>query len=185
MFGKIRRAAQQLQQRPERLLALGFLLLIVLGTVLLALPVSSRSGRGIGWFNSLFTATSAVCVTGLVAVDTAGAFSPFGQAMLLGLIQVGGLGFMVFATAVMSVLGHRISLKGRMLIRESMNTASPAGLVKLSQVYGLMALGIEGLGAALLALRFVPASSADPLCVSFQVTDAQNADHSSLPLAAE
>ena len=68
MFGKIRRAAQQLQQRPERLLALGFLLLIVLGTVLLALPVSSRSGRGIGWFNSLFTA---LCIVAIQIVNSA------------------------------------------------------------------------------------------------------------------
>jgi len=156
MLRKYRQWFAALQQRPERMLALGFLLLILVGTVLLALPFSARDGRGIGWFNSLFTATSAVCVTGLVAVDAAAAFSPFGQAALLVLIQVGGLGFMVFATMVMSMLGHRISLKGRMLIQESMNTASPAGLVKLSRVYGLMALGIEMLGAALLSIRFIP-----------------------------
>ena len=156
MPGKARQWFARLQQRPERLLALGFLVLILLGAAVLSLPAASRDGQGIGWFNGLFTATSAVCVTGLVAVDTAAAFSPFGQIALLVLIQVGGLGFMVFATVVMSMLGHRISLKGRMLIKESMNTPTPAGLVRLSRVYGLMALGIELLGATLLSLRFVP-----------------------------
>ncbi len=157
MGSKAKQWFAKLLQRPERLLALGFLALILVGSALLSLPVSARSGRGIGYFNGLFTATSAVCVTGLVAVDTATAFSPFGQAVLLVLIQVGGLGFMVFATLVMSMLGHRFSLKGRMLIRESMNVTSAAGLVKLSRIYGLMALGIELTGAALLAVRFVPA----------------------------
>ena len=148
--------AQRLSQRPERLLALGFFLLILLGAALLALPVSSRDGRGIGLFDSLFTATSAVCVTGLVAVDTGTAFSPFGQAVLLLLIQVGGLGFMVFATLLMSMLGHRISLRERMLIRESMNASSLSGLAGLVRGNVLLALSIEGAGALLLAFRFVP-----------------------------
>lgn len=159
--GKMRAKARQwfskLLTRPERLLALGFLVLILLGSVLLSLPVSARNGRGIGYFNGLFTATSAVCVTGLVAVDTATSFAPFGQAVLLVLIQVGGLGFMVFATLIMSMLGHRFSLKGRMLMRESMNASTTAGLVHLARVYGLMALGIELAGAALLSIRLVPA----------------------------
>ena len=148
--------AERLSQRPERLLALGFFLLIVVGTLLLALPAASRDGRGLGMFDSFFTATSAVCVTGLVAVDTGAAFSLFGQIVLLLLIQVGGLGFMVFATMVMSMLGHRVSLRERMLIQESMNTYNIKGLVRLSRVYALLALGIELAGAALLSIRFIP-----------------------------
>ncbi len=141
----------------ESVLALGFLAVILAGTVLLALPVAAVSGRSVGLFDSLFTATSAVCVTGLVAVDTGTTFSPFGQVVLMILIQVGGLGFMAFATTIMMMLGHRISLKGRMLIRESMNCASLSDLVALTRLYLLLALGIELIGAGLLAIRFIPA----------------------------
>lgn len=140
----------------ESLLALGFLAVILAGTVLLALPAATQSGRSIGLFDSLFTATSAVCVTGLVAVDTGATFSAFGQAVLLALIQVGGLGFMVFATMIMVMLGRKISLRGRMLIRESMNSASLSDLSGLTRLYLLLALGIEMAGAALLSVRFIP-----------------------------
>ena len=144
------------KRRPEGVLALGFLAVIALGTILLSLPAAARTGRSIGLFDSLFTATSAVCVTGLVAVDTGTTFSAFGQGVLLVLIQVGGLGFMVFATTIMTMLGRRISLKGRMLIRESMNSGSLYNLGGLTKLYLLLSLGIELLGAALLSLRFIP-----------------------------
>ena len=144
------------EPRPEEWLVFGFLGIILLGTLLLALPVSSINGQSIGLLDSLFTATSAVCVTGLVAVDTGTTFSLFGQAVLLALIQVGGLGFMVFATRIMLMLGRRISIKNRLLIRESMNSASLSNLGGLARRYLLLALGIEAAGAALLAMRFVP-----------------------------
>ncbi len=144
------------EYRQESVLVFGFLTLILLGTVLLVLPVSSRTGQSIGISDSLFTATSAVCVTGLVAVDTGNAFSLFGQIVLLALIQIGGLGFMVFATRIMVILGRKISLKGRMLIRESMNGASLTDLSALMRLYLMLTLGIEALGALLLSVRFVP-----------------------------
>lgn len=147
------------QERPwhaESILVFGFLALILIGTALLALPAAAKNGQSIGLFSSFFTATSAVCVTGLVAVDTGTAFSLFGQITLLVLIQVGGLGFMVFATMIMVMLGRKISLKGRMLIRESMNGASLSELSGLTGLYLLLALGIEAVGMGLLALRFVP-----------------------------
>ena len=125
--------------RPEEWLVFGFLGIILLGTLLLALPASTKDGHSIGLFDSLFTATSAVCVTGLVAVDTGTTFSLFGQAVLLVLIQVGGLGFMVFATRVMLMLGRRISIKNRMLIRESMNGTSLSNLGSLARLYLLLA----------------------------------------------
>ena len=143
-------------QHAESILALGFLAVILLGTVLLALPAASRSGKGIGLFDSLFTATSAVCVTGLVAVDTGTTFSLFGQVVLLVLIQVGGLGFMVFATMIMVALGRKISIRGRMLIRESMNGSSLSDLGRLTWLYLLLALGFELVGTAVLSIRFVP-----------------------------
>ena len=143
-------------QHAESILALGFLAVILLGTVLLALPAASRSGKGIGLFDSLFTATSAVCVTGLVAVDTGTTFSVFGQIVLLVLIQVGGLGFMVFATMIMVALGRKISIRGRMLIRESMNGASLSDLGRLTWLYLLLALAIETVGTVLLSIRLIP-----------------------------
>ena len=143
-------------QHAESILALGFLAVILLGTVLLALPAASRSGKGIGLFDSLFTATSAVCVTGLVAVDTGTTFSFFGQVVLLILIQVGGLGFMVFATMIMVALGRKISIRGRMLIRESMNGTSLSDLGRLTWMYLLLSLAIEVAGMILLSVRLVP-----------------------------
>ena len=141
---------------PEEWLVFGFLGIILLGALLLALPLSTRDGHSIGLFDSLFTATSAVCVTGLVAVDTGTTFSLFGQVVLMALIQVGGLGFMVFATRVMMRLGRRISIKNRMLIRESMNGASLSNLGGLARLYLMLSVGIEALGAALLSIRFIP-----------------------------
>ena len=144
------------EARPEAMLVLGFLAVILLGTALLNLPISSKSGRSLGLFDSLFTATSAVCVTGLVAVDTGTTFSLFGQAVLLALIQVGGLGFMVFATMLMGLLGRKLSIRGRLLIRESMNDVTLSGLGRLTGLYFALALGIELVGMLILALRFVP-----------------------------
>ena len=143
-------------RHAESVLAFGFLAVILVGAVLLALPVSSASGQRIGFFDSLFTSASAVCVTGLVALDTGTTFSLFGQTVLLVLIQVGGLGFMVFATMIMVMLGRRISLRGRMLIRESMNFDSLSDLGSITRLYLLLSLGIELIGMALLSLRFVP-----------------------------
>lgn len=152
----LRKNGRQKALHPAAMLILGFLVLILVGTILLALPVSACDGKSIGLFDSLFTATSAVCVTGLVAVDTGTTFSLFGQIALLVLIQVGGLGFMVFATMIMVMLGRKISLRGRMLIRESMNTASLSDLSALTLAYMALALGFEILGAGLLSIRFVP-----------------------------
>ena len=143
-------------QHAESILALGFLAVILLGTVLLALPIAAKNGQSIGLFDSLFTSTSAVCVTGLVVVDTGTTFSLFGQIVLIVLIQVGGLGFMVFATMLMVMLGRKISIRGRMLIRESMNASSLSDLGSLTRLYLLLSLTIELVGAVTLCFRFVP-----------------------------
>ena len=144
------------QARPEAMLTLGFLAVILLGTALLKLPMATRTGESLGLFDSLFTATSAVCVTGLVAVDTGTTFSPFGQAVLLVLIQVGGLGFMVFATMLMGILGRKLSIRGRLLIRESMNGVTLSGLGRLAGLYLALALCIELMGTLMLSIRCVP-----------------------------
>ena len=135
-------------QHAESILTLGFLALILLGTVLLALPIAAKSGQSIGLFDSLFTSTSAVCVTGLVVVDTGTTFSLFGQIVLIV--------FMVFATMLMVMLGRKISIRGRMLIRESMNASSLSDLGSLTRLYLLLSLAIELIGTITLCFRFVP-----------------------------
>ena len=143
-------------RHPEGILTLGFLVLILLGTGLLSLPAATANGQGLRFADSLFTSTSAVCVTGLVAVDTGTTFSLFGKIVLLVLIQIGGLGFMVFATMIMTMLGRKLSIKGRMLIRESMNSSSLSDLGHLTVLYLMLSLGIEFIGTAILSIRFIP-----------------------------
>ncbi|HNW85364.1 MAG TPA: potassium transporter TrkG [Candidatus Limiplasma sp.] len=142
--------------RPERVMALGFLCVILVGTLLLTLPISANSGRSVGVHNAMFTATSAVCVTGLITVDTADTYTTLGRVVILLLIQIGGLGFMIFATLVMVALGKRISLRNRVLIRESMNMTSLGGMVRLAKWFSMLAFLIEGSGAILLCTRFIP-----------------------------
>ncbi len=142
--------------RPERVLALGFLGLIILGTILLSLPIASVTKQSIGLHKALFTATSSVCVTGLVVLDTGTSFTFFGRMVIMVLIQIGGLGLMIFATLVMIALGRRISLRNRVLIRESMNTTSLSGLIRLIKWFTLMAFLFELAGAIILSTRFIP-----------------------------
>ena len=139
-----------------RLIALGFAGIIVLGMLLLAMPAASQSGKSIGLFDALFTSTSAVCVTGLVVRDTGTTFTFFGQLVLLCLIQIGGLGFMTFTTMLFRVIGRRVSLRERMLMRESLNEDSLSGLDALIRWVMLSAFTVELIGAAMLSVRMVP-----------------------------
>lgn len=141
---------------PLRGIALGFAGLILLGCLLLSLPCASRSGRSIGGFDALFTSASAVCVTGLTIPDTASSFSLFGRTVLLCLIQIGGLGFMTFAALLFRLIGRRISLKERLLIREALNEEGVGSAAELIGWAARNAFAAELLGAALLSLRFVP-----------------------------
>ena len=134
----------------------GFAGIILLGSLLLSLPCAARDGASIGWFDALFTSTSAVCVTGLVVRDTGTTFSLFGQLVLLCLIEVGGLGFMTFATLMFRLLGREISLRERMLIRESMNESGVGGMAQLIRWVARSAFAVQGAGALVLAVRFVP-----------------------------
>lgn len=155
----MKRAVARLRRRELgalQLIALGFAGIILLGSLLLSLPCAARSGRSIGWYDALFTSTSAVCVTGLIVVDTATTFNLFGRIVLLCLIQIGGLGFMTFATLLFRLVGRRISLKERMLIRESMNEEGVGGAAELIGWVARSAFAVELAGALLLSLRFVP-----------------------------
>ncbi|MBQ9324280.1 MAG: Trk family potassium uptake protein [Clostridia bacterium] len=142
--------------RPEMVMTLGFSILILVGSVLLSLPVSGRNGRFLHWTDALFTATSAVCVTGLVAVDTGTTFSLFGRAVLLVLIQAGGLGFMILASLAMQVMGQKLSLRTRLLMRESMNTDTLSGLGSMARRNAVMVAAIEGTGMLLISIRMIP-----------------------------
>jgi len=139
---------------PAQILVVGFVALILAGTVLLTLPVSSATGRPTGFADALFTATSAVCVTGLVVVDTGTYFSTFGQVVILLLIQVGGLGFMTMGTLLALLIGKKISLKERLIIQESLNQMSIEGVVRLVKSVLAITFLIEGLAALVLGIRF-------------------------------
>ncbi len=139
-----------------RMILVGFVTLILLGTVLLMLPASTRSGVGMSFFDSLFTATSATCVTGLVIADTYQNWSLFGQLVILSLIQIGGLGFITIGVYVAVVFKRRIGLKGREAIHESINTMETAGVVRLTKKIIRGTLFFELFGAALLSIRFIP-----------------------------
>lgn len=145
----------KVKKSTTRLIAFGFAAIILVGTLLLTLPVANKSGHGT-LIKSLFTATSATCVTGLVVADTYQNWTTFGQLVILCLIQVGGLGFMTIGAYISVLLKKRIGLKEREQLQESVNTLEIAGVVRLVKKIVQGALCIEGLGAVLLAFRFVP-----------------------------
>lgn len=139
-----------------RLVALSFGVLILAGALLLALPLSARSGESQGLFTGLFTATSATCVTGLVVADTALTWSPFGQAVILVLIQLGGLGFMTVMTLVSLWAHRRIGLSERLLMVSTLNLNDLDGVVRVVR-HALMGTAFfELTGTALLSLRMIP-----------------------------
>ena len=143
------------RQSPSRIIALGFVSVILLGSVLLILPFSVQEGVQVRYIDTLYTSTSAVCVTGLIAVDAGDTFTPVGQAILAGLIQVGGLGVTSVGAGIIIAMGKRISLKGRTLIREASNVDSASGLVRLVKAILFTTLIFELSGAALSFLVFV------------------------------
>ncbi len=145
----------KLRMTPSQTITLSFALLILAGAVLLNLPAASRSGESVGFLDALFTSTSAVCVTGLVVVNTLEHWTLFGHIVILSLIQCGALGFMTLLTVGMMVLRRQISLKNRMVIQASFNQAHTGGMVRLVRRILLFTLAIEGIGALLLTLSFL------------------------------
>jgi trk system potassium uptake protein TrkH len=140
---------------PGVILVLGFLALIALGTIVLALPISSAAGEWTRPIDALFTATSAVCVTGLVVLDTATHWSPFGHVVILVLIQVGGFGFMTGSTLLLFLLiGRRTGLRDRVLVQASTGVPELGGVTALVKRIAVFTLLAEGVGAAILAVAF-------------------------------
>lgn len=142
-------------EHAERLLVGTFAFLSVTGTILLALPLSASSGVSIGILDAAFTAVSAVCVTGLTVLDTPVAFSLFGQFVLLVLIQIGGLGIMTFSTAVLRILGRRMSLRHEGAVASLISTRDRGQLFDSTRRILTMTFVAEAAGAVLLFLAFL------------------------------
>lgn len=139
-----------------RMVALSFGVIILLGTLLLMLPVSARNGESQGFFTALFTATSATCVTGLVVTDTCLTWSPFGQAVILILIQLGGLGFMTVITLVSLAAHRRIGLSERLMMVSTLNLKDLDGVVRVVCRALAGTAFFEMAGTVLLAVRMIP-----------------------------
>ncbi|MEG6522014.1 TrkH family potassium uptake protein [Desulfotomaculum sp. 1211_IL3151] len=141
---------------PSRVLVLGFLGVILSGAFLLTLPISSANNQYTDFLTALFTSASAVCVTGLVVVDTGTHWSTFGHVVIMTLIQVGGLGFMTMAVLFALLMGRKISFRERLLIQESLNLIGLSGLVRLAKQVILITLTIQLMVSLLLMTRWIP-----------------------------
>ena len=150
MINKITKKFSRMQ-----IIALGFLSIIIIGTLLLMLPFASKDGHSAGLVNALFTATSATCVTGLVVFDTFAHWTVFGKVVILILIQVGGLGFVTLGMFLSLLLKRKIGLSEREMLHESVSAMSVSGMVKLTKEIIVGTICIEGIGAIILSLRFI------------------------------
>lgn len=151
---------------PARVIVLSFLLVILIGSVLLTLPISSADGTVTPYLNSLFTATSATCVTGLITYDTYTHWSVFGQIIILILIQIGGIGLVTLTTFFTSFLKNKLGFSSILLIQESVNANSRSHLIFLLRLVVTSTLIIEFIGAFFLAFRFVPELGAEGIWIS-------------------
>ena len=138
------------------IIMLSFLVAVLLGTLLLCLPISAADGQPTPFVDALFTATTATCVTGLVVVPTVAAWSVFGQAVILILIQIGGLGVITIISAVMILLNKRMGIGNRLLLQDAFNLNSLSGIVQFVKKVMLGTFLVEGIGAILYMTVFVP-----------------------------
>lgn len=139
-----------------RVVAVSFAVIILVGALLLTLPIASRSGESAGFFTGLFTATSATCVTGLILVDTWTQWSLFGQVVILGMIQLGGLGFMTVITLVSFALHRRIGLSERLIMVSTLNLNDLDGVVRVVRHALMGTFLLEGIGAVILSACMIP-----------------------------
>ncbi|MGN0159777.1 MAG: TrkH family potassium uptake protein [Lachnospiraceae bacterium] len=139
-----------------KILLIGYCLIILMGTILLALPISTRGGGSTPITDCLFTATSATCVTGLVRFDTYTHWTTFGQLVILFLIQIGGMGFMAMAITVLIFARKKIGLSQRILMQDSISAPQIGGIVSMTKFIVFGTFAVEGLGAILLSGYFIP-----------------------------
>ena len=145
---------------------LGFFLATIIGSILLALPISAANGESVPYIDALFTATTSICVTGLVTVPTVSTWSIFGQAVILFLIQIGGLGIVTIMTGLMISLHRRIGIGNRMLIQDAFNLNTLSGLVQFIQKVLIGTFVVEGIGALFYMFVFVPEYGAKGIWIS-------------------
>ncbi|MFV9511451.1 TrkH family potassium uptake protein [Tepidibacillus sp. LV47] len=143
-----------IQLSPPQILVFGFLSVIFFGAILLYMPISLEKGVNLHFLDALFTATSAVTVTGLNVVDPGTTFNRLGEIIIMLLIQVGGIGFMTFAITIFVLLGKKIGLKQRLLMQEGSNQLQMAGVVRLALYILQITVGFELIGAILLAISW-------------------------------
>jgi trk system potassium uptake protein TrkH len=139
---------------PARYIVFGFASVITLGAIILLLPISANEGVQVSVIDAFFTSTSAVCVTGLIAIDTADTFNGFGQTVVALLIQIGGLGVTSVGVGFILMAGKKVSFKDRVMVKEALNLDSMKGIVRLVKAVLLMTLCFEGIGAILSFLVF-------------------------------
>ena len=149
-----------------QIILLSFLVAILLGSLLLSLPVASKNGESVPYIDALFTATTATCVTGLVTLPTATAWSLFGQMIILILIQIGGLGIITVMAGVMLALHRRMGLSDRLLLRDAFNLNTLSGLAEFLKKVLLGTLAVEMTGALLYMTVFVPEFGAKGIWIS-------------------
>lgn len=153
---KVPKVKQGYKLTAPQIIVLGFGLTILIGALLLNLPIASSKAEDVGFLNALFTSTSAVCVTGLVVVDTGTYWTTFGKTVIIFLIQIGGLGFMSVATLGAFLIGKKISLRERLIMQASLNQSNLSGVVKLTRQILYMTFFVEFIGAVLLSFVFIP-----------------------------
>lgn len=141
---------------PTRIIAITFAVIIAVGTILLMLPVASRSGQSNGFRTALFTATSATCVTGLTMGDTWSLWSGFGQIIIITMIEIGGLGFMSAASIVLFLFRRKVGLRQRMVMAQALSLNEMEGVVRLQKWVLFGSLTVQGIGALILFARFLP-----------------------------
>lgn len=149
-----------------QVIMLSFLLVILIGSILLALPISAKGGVAVPYIDALFTATTATCVTGLVTLTTATTWSVFGQVVILLLIQLGGLGIITVIAGLMVALNRKMSLRDSMLLSDAFNLTTLSGLSKFVKRVILGTFIIEGAGALLYMTVFVPEFGAKGIWIS-------------------
>jgi len=155
-LGKKKKVSGNRHMNPTRIIAITFAIIILLGALLLTLPVASRNGESCGFRPALFTATSATCVTGLVMFDTWSQWSPFGQVVIITLIEIGGLGFMSAASIVIFLFRRRVGLKQRMIMAQAISVDDMQSVVKLQKWVLIGSLSVQACGALILFFRFLP-----------------------------
>ena len=146
---------QTVRLLPGQIVALAGSALILMGALLLMLPISTSPDTHLTFLDALFTSTSAVCVTGLIVMDTPHDFTIFGQMVILVLIQIGGLGYALMATLILLMLGHRIGLRDRMMVTETLNTLDMHGSIRFVKLVALITLTLEGIGALFLTITIL------------------------------